>query len=297
MSATTIPDTNLPIFLQNFVITYDDATGDAIYSTVSINPTNNKLARAWNIVHQAILQPGVQTFRFTYDFTGVVLPPNFYITFKGPIQGTGYIGRSCRSLNLQRQMTYAYDFSARKLVFTLEVPKPLKKEQYVWLDMYIDDGTRSISDGIYQITMTTPNGTKYWLANGRIYDIINNKYYFVVTACQNDCKSSISTTFWNITFDTTNVAYKIQANINTNLYMYMGSGPPAPALQSTSSYWNIIFNGIGQYQIVNTDNNPPESELIMAGTDEANLLPGGFKGCPSNTWQCLWELTYVTALS
>ena len=132
--------TNLPICLQKFSVSYANALGDVMYSNVCLYPTSIPRARSWNFVQQVVLTPtDTKSYTFTYDFTNVVFPPEYVITFEGPAQGTATIGNATQILNLQRHLTYDYDFATRTVVFHLELPCELTRQVYCLLNIFISD--------------------------------------------------------------------------------------------------------------------------------------------------------------
>jgi Tfp pilus assembly protein PilW len=137
-----IPDTNLSICLQEFQVRYTWDTGHVGYSNVCLIPTQKKAARSWNIVQQVILSPTPESiYECVYDFTDVVVPSEYKISFDGPAQGIAMLSNRATSLNIEQIMTYTYDFQKRKLVLTFRLPCQLKRQTSAWIFVYISDCT------------------------------------------------------------------------------------------------------------------------------------------------------------
>ena len=135
-----IPENNLSICLQEFTVIYTKDTGSVGYSNVCLIPTQKKNARSWNIVQQVVLFPTPDNiYQCVYDFTNVVFPSEYVISFDGPVQGIAMLSNRPTSLNIELIMTYTYDFKTRKLIFTFTLPCHLKRQTSAWLFLFISD--------------------------------------------------------------------------------------------------------------------------------------------------------------
>lgn len=137
----SIQANNLPVYLQKFRVLYKSGSGQVKYSNVGLIPTSTLYARSWVITQQVVLQPQDSSlYEFSYDFSQVIFDSkDFVVNFTGPVQGFGFIGTSRQPLNIQRSVSYTYNFELRKLFFSLELPCVLQKPKEVFLNMYIND--------------------------------------------------------------------------------------------------------------------------------------------------------------
>lgn len=218
----SIQDNNLAIYLQNFSVSYSDNTGIVPYSNVAILPTFNLLRRSWNITQQAILQKNIKIYRFEYDFSLIILPPEYSISFEGPLQGTVIIGDRKEEINLYKYMTYTYNFELRKLYFSFKIPCKLEEDTYVFFDMFINDA--GTCNSYESSTCTTPQQPQAPYYNGETYTGTQTTSY-CATVGYNDTNPITTTpyiqdiTFTNATINNWNYSATDTAcpNINVTL--------------------------------------------------------------------------------
>jgi hypothetical protein len=191
--------------LQRFRVSYKNGSGKVKYSNVGLLPTSTPYARSWVITQQAVLLPQDNpVYEFEYDFSQVIFDvKDFVVNFTGPVQGTGFLSTSRQPINIQRSVTYTYNFQLRKLFFSLEIPCLLQKPKDIFLNMYINDPDLAYN-GFY--LLQNQNGSYIAATNsdtpqlniisslGALYDANENNLVWILNQSPSDNQITISNT-------------------------------------------------------------------------------------------------------
>ena len=73
MNQETIPDNNLPFYIQQYDVNiFDDkeeSFGKVLYTTVGVIPSTEKTKYGWSLNLTGYLKPNVDTYNIVYDFS------------------------------------------------------------------------------------------------------------------------------------------------------------------------------------------------------------------------------------
>lgn len=155
MSQTIIPDNNLPVYLQEYVVEIkeeDDRlpfdslkkAGVVNYSTVGAIPSNLPAKRVWEFNTQGSFLPNVDTYFIVYDFSKVDYNNKNGISFEDILSGTITICNHV--LDASKYLRYRQDNLF--LIITLDTSKlkfKIKKEVLFSFNIVInDDSTKDL---------------------------------------------------------------------------------------------------------------------------------------------------------
>ena len=163
MNQETIPDNNLPVYLQKYdVKIFDDkkeSVGKVLYTTVGAIPSNQKEKRVWSLNLTGYLKPNVDTYNIVYDFSKVDYKYKDEITFENIISGIFTI---CgRVLDASKIIGFDYKYNDEESTLTIELDTSkwdfqLKKEVLFSYDLNVDDKISIICDKSEKIDLNTP---------------------------------------------------------------------------------------------------------------------------------------------
>ena len=203
MNQETIPDNNLPVYLQKYdVKIFDDkkeSVGKVLYTTVGAIPSNEKEKRVWSLNLTGYLKPNVDKYNIVYDFSKVDYKYKDKITFENIVSGTFNI---CgHVLDASKIIGFDYKYNDEESTLTIELDTSkwdfrLKKEVLFSYDLNVDDTSANIVccqngenaltinlDTAYNLylqlgsTNTTGCLTRSCDTNNNILIESNNKYY------------------------------------------------------------------------------------------------------------------------
>ena len=146
MNQKTIPNNNLPVYLQRYdVDILDDkkeSVGNVLYTTTGVIPSNQKEKRVWSLNLTGYLKPNVDKYNITYDFSEVDYKYKEEITFENIISGTFTI---CgRVLDASKIVGFDYKYNDKESTLTIELDTSkwdfrLKKEVLFSYNLNVDD--------------------------------------------------------------------------------------------------------------------------------------------------------------
>ena len=121
----TIPDQNLPVYLQKFTVTAPQATSFKVfYVSVGAITTNNPTRRQWSFTFDGEFYSNY-SFEIVFDFSKVE-QTSYSITFEGTMKGTLTVNKILYSA--ENYLTYIpqtkEDFDAKILRFKFKPPCP-----------------------------------------------------------------------------------------------------------------------------------------------------------------------------
>ncbi len=144
MNQQTIPDKNLPVYLQQFdVKILDDkkeSVGKVLYTTTGAITSNKKEKRVWSLNLTGYLDPKVDVYHILYDFSKVDYKEN--ISFEKIISGTFIICGKVLDASKIIGFDYSYSDSESTLTIKLDTSKwdfRLKKEALFSYQLNVDD--------------------------------------------------------------------------------------------------------------------------------------------------------------
>ena len=146
MNPETIPDNNLPVYLQKYnVKIFNDkkeSVGNVLYTTVGAIPSNEKEERVWSLNLTGYLKPNVDKYNIIYDFSKVYYKYKDEITFENIVSGTFNI---CgRVLDASKIIGFDYKYNDDESTLTIELDTSkwefrLKKEVLFSYNLNVDD--------------------------------------------------------------------------------------------------------------------------------------------------------------
>ena len=154
MNQETIPNNNLPIYLQRYTVDIfgnkEKKYGDVLYSTVGAIPSNVKEERVWELNATGYLQPNVDKYYILYDFKDVDYEGK-NIRFENILSGTFNICGQVLDATKILKFTYSDDQS------TLTIEVDTKKWNFRLREIVefsyclnIDDSSENCSSLVYQ---------------------------------------------------------------------------------------------------------------------------------------------------
>jgi hypothetical protein len=146
MNQETIPDNNLPVYLQRYnVDILDDkkeSVGKVLYTTVGAIPSNEKEKRVWQLNLTGYLKPNIETYHILYDFSEVDYKYKENISFENIISGTFNICGQVLDASKIIGFDYTYSDAESTLTIKLDTSKwnfRLKKEVLFSYQLNVDD--------------------------------------------------------------------------------------------------------------------------------------------------------------
>ena len=123
MNQETIPDNNLPAYLQRYDVVIlndkEESVGNVLYTTVGVIPSNKKEKRVWQLNLTGYLKPNVDTYNIVYDFSEIDYKYKEDIRFENIISGTFTI---CgRVLDASKIIGKNYTYSDKNRTLTIEL--------------------------------------------------------------------------------------------------------------------------------------------------------------------------------
>ena len=150
MNQETIPDNNLPVYLQRYnVDILDDkkeSVGKVLYTTVGAIPSNEKEKRVWQLNLTGYLKPNIDTYHILYDFSEVDYKYKENISFENIISGTFSICGQVLDASKIIGFDYTYSDAESTLTIKLDTSKwnfRLKKEVLFSYQLNVDDDASS----------------------------------------------------------------------------------------------------------------------------------------------------------
>ena len=160
MNQQTIPENNLPIYLQNYTASVQckaNICGSVRYSTVGVIPSDLKEKRVWNFKVSGILKPTKDIIQIIFNFQNVEYDEE--ITFENQI--SGYLTICGRVLDLSKSGFYEYNSLQRILVIGISQERwgfSIKRETNFYLNVDIDDSSsQAVSDENFTYFQLCPN--------------------------------------------------------------------------------------------------------------------------------------------
>lgn len=147
MNQQTIPENNLPIYLQNYTASVQcgaDNCGSVRYNTVGLIPSDVSEKRVWNFKVSGILQPVKDIIQIIFNFQNVEYDGE--ITFENKL--SGYLTICGRVLDLSKSGFYEYNSRQKILVIGISQERwgfSIKRETNFYLNVDIDDAINSVS--------------------------------------------------------------------------------------------------------------------------------------------------------
>ena len=256
MSKPTIPDNNLPVYLQQYQVHILDAkdneskAGSVKYTTVGAIPSNIKNERVWAFNLTGTLKPNKDKYHIVYDFSKV--ESAYRVKFKDFVSGTFTIcGRVLDATKLIRD-SYTYSLEDLTVIIELDTSRfdfRIKKETLFSFALNINDDT-----GIQIL----PN-TNYGVTNDRNNNMLIQESSSVTIPNIVDPTDDTQPTFYSLSCSDskvflnyvdsssipTQVELKTGESIMVNSYnvLYTGldSGIPPCSAQQKQIVGSIIF--------------------------------------------------------
>ena len=148
MNQETIPDNNLPVYLQQYGVNiFDDikeSVGEVLYTTVGAIPSNEKEKRVWQLNLTGYLKPNVQKYNIVYDFSKVDYKYKEQISFENIVSGTFNICGQVLDASKIIGFDYKYNNDDSTLSIELDTSKwdfRLKKEVLFSYQLNIDSSS------------------------------------------------------------------------------------------------------------------------------------------------------------
>ena len=186
MNQETIPDNNLPAYLQQYDVVVlndkEESVGNVLYTTVGVIPSNKKEKRVWQLNLTGYLKPNVDTYNIVYDFSDVDYKYKEQVTFQNIVSGTFNI---CgRVLDASKIIGFDYSYSDKESTLTIKLDTSkwdfrLKKEVLFSYQLNVDDNSASCTEFYYPPTnpVSFPTATASINSSGN-YWTVDNKCYF-----------------------------------------------------------------------------------------------------------------------
>jgi hypothetical protein len=253
---------NLPIYLQNFTIQFEHNSGRVSYANVGIIPTENKFARSWNLTVSAVLlQQQSRNYVMTCDFSKVILPRQYVISFTGPVQGVASLGRQ-KNVNIQRFVNYTYDSLKKILMFHISMPCDIVKNTDVLFNLYMNDGD-TFTSTTFTLNILDSQQYPVW-ALSTLTGTTNLTNAAPSTFLQS---SNLGLGVWNII---SNGSGNFVISTFASLPLYLGAGNSAESLFLTQDYcdnesecaWVVTVNETFPYD-ASIQNNSSGLYLVM----------------------------------
>ena len=156
MNQETIPDNNLPFYIQqydvNIIDDKEESFGKVLYTTVGVLPSTEKTKYGWSLNLTGYLKPNVDTYNIVYDFSKSDYENQKKIIFiKNVVSGTFNI---CgQVLDASKIIEFDYTYSNSALTIKLDTSKwdfRLKKEVLFSYQLNLDS---------YQLKISAPPPT------------------------------------------------------------------------------------------------------------------------------------------
>ena len=130
-----IPDTNLPIYFQDFSVVVSD--GEVHYTTVGLIPSNRALKRVASLVLQGNLRPSSSCkYTVILDFSNVAAVGS--VVLEGPLSGYVTIGR-CGIKDAARCMSYDASRLATERILVLVLRARVVDDMPFYISITIND--------------------------------------------------------------------------------------------------------------------------------------------------------------
>lgn len=159
MNQETIPDNNLPVYLQRYnVDILDDkkeSVGKVLYTTVGAIPSNEKEKRVWQLNLTGYLKPNIDTYHILYDFSEVDYKYKENISFENIVSGTFNICGQVLDASKIIGFDYTYSDAESTLTIKLDTSKwnfRLKKEVLFSYQLNVNDASSTCSATCSAIT-------------------------------------------------------------------------------------------------------------------------------------------------
>ena len=188
MNQETIPDNNLPAYLQQYDVVIlndkEESVGNVLYTTVGVIPSNKKEKRVWQLNLTGYLKPNVDTYNIVYDFSDVDYKYKEQVTFQNIVSGTFNI---CgRVLDASKIIGFDYSYSDKESTLTIKLDTSkwdfrLKKEVLFSYQLNVDDNSGSCTGTYYPpnnpffpgsfpaATASINSSGNYWTVYGTCY--------------------------------------------------------------------------------------------------------------------------------
>ena len=182
MSENTIPQNNLPIYLQEYTVSVlgnltsldctvapEDEVGTIQYSTLGVIPSNKKDARVWDLKASGTLKPHDKDYIFHYDLSKVDYDGK--VTFENPLSGV--ITVCGRVISISKKNATWFPCEETKTVSIIIDQSrwgfSITKDTPFSMDIQLDDDdstikslditTASSEDSIYTVTLDGEQAT------------------------------------------------------------------------------------------------------------------------------------------
>ena len=252
MSKPTIPDNNLPVYLQQYQVhildTKDNESkaGSVKYTTVGAIPSNIKNERVWAFNLTGTLKPNVYKYHIVYDFSKV--ESDFRVTFKDFVSGTFTIcGRVLDATKLIRD-SYTYSLKDSTVIIELDTSRfdfRIKKETLFSFALNINDdtGIQIMANTNYEVTHDGNN--KLFIQGSSSVTIPNivdptekTQPTFYSLSCRN---SKLFLNYVDSSLKQIQVELKTGESIMVNSYRITYTGSTSCYDQQNQILGNIIF--------------------------------------------------------
>ena len=252
MSKPTIPDNNLPVYLQQYQVHILDAkdneskAGSVKYTTVGAIPSNIKNERVWAFNLTGTLKPNVYKYHIVYDFSKV--ESAYRVKFKDFVSGTFTIcGRVLDATKLIRD-SYTYSLEDLTVIIELDTSRlnfRIKKETLFSFALNINDdtGIQILPNTNYEVTSDRNNKLLIQGSSSvTIPNIVNPTEKTSPTFYSLSCSDSkVFLNYGDSPSNQTQVELKTGRSIMVNSYNVLYTGSGACSAQQNENVGNIIF--------------------------------------------------------
>ena len=183
MNQETIPDNNLPAYLQRYDVVIlndkEESVGNVLYTTVGVIPSNKKEKRVWQLNLTGYLKPNVDIYNIVYDFSDVDYKYKEQVTFQNIVSGTFNI---CgKVLDASKIIGFDYSYSDKESTLTIKLDTSkwdfrLKKEVLFSYQLNVDDSSSCSGGGNYTEYSGNLTATAYISSSGNYWTVGSQCY-------------------------------------------------------------------------------------------------------------------------
>jgi hypothetical protein len=188
MNQETIPDNNLPVYLQQYdVKIFDDkkeSVGKVLYTTTGAIPSNKKEKRVWSLNLTGYLKPNVDTYHIVYDFSEVDYKYKRQISFENIVSGTFTICGKVLDASKIIGFDYSYSNIEPTLTIKLDTSKwdfRLKKESLFSYQLNVNDVSNCVYGTYNMLLLVDATATIVTNSCNNYFTIgIGNSYSYIL---------------------------------------------------------------------------------------------------------------------
>ena len=240
MNQETIPDNNLPAYLQRYDVVIlndkEESVGNVLYTTVGAIPSNKKEKRVWQLNLTGYLKPNVDTYNIVYDFSDVDYKYKEQVTFQNIVSGTFNI---CgKVLDASKIIGFDYSYSDKESTLTIKLDTSkwdfrLKKEVLFSYQLNVDDTASctglyyppNIASGAFPAATASINsGGNYWTVGSKCYDKYclaipcTDPNNYMVPMCINDDGEAVIDVYINTTGTSQKTTLTLSSKVPQTIY-------------------------------------------------------------------------------